>query len=427
MKKIPLLSQIILIYSIIFALMTGLGYFLLIPAIETPYVQETYKEINYQLNEYVSSGVISDRRYVYVTLPSSGSVSFDGSNSMVLRSQTITDFALSAMASSSLEGNGYLDIDNQDKEILYGFQKDVDALYLVAMIGEAHPISGNPVLMTQIIGIILLVFFLPIIFILIWSILVARSIRSLNQQLGKQKNHRSVFVISKEIESLDQALTHYQKEMAQNAQEKQELFQNISHELKTPITTIQSYSEGIEDGLFKGQELNKAALVIQSETQKLLGSLNQIMELNRWSYLKQQESIGEEKSTHLQRFLPLLLSSYQTKYPKVTFELVLEEDEFKGNEKTWTTVFTNIFENNIRHGATTITISGDNKKLGIANDGEKIPENLLTRLFTPFVKGEKGSYGLGLTIIKTALELQGYSIHIKNQDQGVTYFIEKMD
>jgi len=425
MKKIPLISQIIIIYSTIFTLMAGLGYFLLIPAIETPYVQETYDEINYQLNEYISTGTISDRRYVYVTLPSGGEALFEGSNSMILRSQTVLLFAEEAATSSLPSGNGYLEIPTQDKEILYSYEQQPGALYLVAIIGEAHPISENAVLMAQIIGIVLLVFFLPIIVILVWSILVAQSIKSLDQRLKNGRMTQHSLILSKEIEKLDGAIGEYQKEISKNEKDKQALFQNISHELKTPITTIQSYAEGIEDGMFMGKDLKKATHVIQDETKKLLGSLNQIMELNRLSYQKQQEVPDNKKTTDLKTLIPRLIEDYKQKYPSVTFKVNLADTVYFGEEKTWLTVLTNIFENNIRHVAKNIVISGEKTTLSISNDGEKIPEDLLGRLFTPFVKGEKGSYGLGLTIIKSALELNGYSIEIKNLDQGVVYRIQR--
>jgi len=424
MKKITLISQIIIIYSVVFAFMAGLGYFLFIPAIETPYVQESYNEINYQLNEFIVSDTISDRRYVYVTVSSGGSATFEGSNSMVLRSQTVLSFAESVADSSSTSGNGYLDISTQEKEILYGYEKSLDTLYLVAIISEANPISGNTVLMSQIIGIVLIVFFLPIIVVLIWSILVAQSIKSLNKRLKFTKGAQKSFIISNEIAKLDGAIADYQKELAGNEKEKQELFQNISHELKTPITTIQSYAEGIEDGLFKGKDLKKATMVIQAETKKLLGSLNQIMELNRLSYQKQQELPQSDQTTDLSALLTKITEGYARKYPSVTFDIHLTEPSYHGEEKTWTTILINIFENNIRHGAKNIAIRGDSEKLSISNDGESIPEELLKRLFTPFVKGEKGSYGLGLTIIRSALELNGYSIEIQNLDPGVLYLIK---
>ena len=425
MKKIPLISQIIIIYSVIFAFMAGFGYFLFIPAIETPYVQETYNEINYQLDEFMISGTVSDRRYIYVTVPFTGTATFEGSNSMVLRSQTVLLFAESVVDSASTSGNGYLDISTQEKEILYGYQKDGSMLYLVAIIGEANPISGNTVLMSQIIGIVLLVFFLPIIVILVWSILVAQSIKSINKRLKITNGSRKNFILSKEINNLDNAIADYQKEIAGNEKDKQELFQNISHELKTPITTIQSYAEGIEDGVFKGKDLKKATMVIQAETKKLLGSLNQIMELNRLSYQKQQlPETG--KTTNLLVLLNKIIEGYARKNPDVAFKISLADPTYLGEEKTWTTIMTNIFENNIRHGAKTIVIEGDNQNLSVSNDGENIPEDLLKRLFTPFVKGEKGSYGLGLTIIKAALELNGYSIEIQNLSKGVLYHIQPL-
>jgi len=426
MKRIPLITQIIIIYSTIFAFMAALGYFVLIPVIETPYVQESYREINYQLEAFADSGIVGDHRYLFITIPSNGSYEFDGSNSMVLRSQPVLLLADALANSADVSGNGYLEIAIQD--ILYGYERRPDALYLAVIPGEIHPISEDSVLMTQIVLVIMLVFFLPIIFILSWSLLLAKSIKSLDVRFEAKRSNRRVTTISTEIEKLDMALVRYQKEIAANEVEKQELFQNISHELKTPITTIQSYAEGIEDGLFTVKTIRKATDVIQEQTRILLKALNQIMDLNRLTYLKRQEAKNVKSKIDLIQVLDRLIVEYRQSASRRPVQITVDIPTplFFGDESSWTTCLRNIFDNNIRHGAKKITVSGHNGDLTISNDGETIPEELLSRLFSPFVKGEKGSYGLGLTIIKSSLELNGYSVKIENSAQGVAYIISEV-
>ena len=57
------------------------------------------------------------------------------------------------------------------------------------------------------------------------------------------------------------------------------------------------------------------------------------------------------------------------------------------------------------------------------NDGDTIDEDFLEVIFTPFRKGIKGEFGLGLSIVKKTLEMMGYDIVIKNEKKGVSFII----
>ena len=59
------------------------------------------------------------------------------------------------------------------------------------------------------------------------------------------------------------------------------------------------------------------------------------------------------------------------------------------------------------------------------NDGDNIEDSLLDGIFTPFRKGIKGEFGLGLSIVKKTLNLMGYDIIIKNEKIGVSFIITK--
>ena len=64
-------------------------------------------------------------------------------------------------------------------------------------------------------------------------------------------------------------------------------------------------------------------------------------------------------------------------------------------------------------------------KLILYNDGDKIDKDFLEVIFTPYRKGIKGEYGLGLSIVKKTLNIIGYDINIKNEKKGVSFIISK--
>ena len=65
------------------------------------------------------------------------------------------------------------------------------------------------------------------------------------------------------------------------------------------------------------------------------------------------------------------------------------------------------------------------EEISFFNYGENIDEDFLAGIFTPFRKGIKGEFGLGLSIVKKTLNMIGYDIVIKNDKKGVSFIITK--
>ena len=79
----------------------------------------------------------------------------------------------------------------------------------------------------------------------------------------------------------------------------------------------------------------------------------------------------------------------------------------------------------MRYAKKEIKITAKQNKLILYNDGESIDEDFLEAIFTPFRKGIKGEFGLGLSIVKKTLNVMGYDISIKNETKGVSFIITK--
>ena len=79
----------------------------------------------------------------------------------------------------------------------------------------------------------------------------------------------------------------------------------------------------------------------------------------------------------------------------------------------------------MRYAKQEIKITTRPNKIILYNDGENIEESLLAGIFTPFRKGIKGEFGLGLSIVKKTLQLMNYDITIRNEKKGVSFIITK--
>ena len=96
---------------------------------------------------------------------------------------------------------------------------------------------------------------------------------------------------------------------------------------------------------------------------------------------------------------------------------------FNGTLDMWETIIDNILGNFMRYADKLIKITIKNGKITFYNDGPNINENVLNDIFTPYTKGIKGQFGLGLSIVKKTITLLGYEIIVKNERKGVSFMI----
>ena len=102
-----------------------------------------------------------------------------------------------------------------------------------------------------------------------------------------------------------------------------------------------------------------------------------------------------------------------------------KKSQFVGTVENWETILDNLLSNFIRYATTTIKITAKQNKLILYNDGDNINSDFLDGIFTPFRKGIKGEFGLGLSIVKKTLNLMNYDIVIVNEKVGVSFIITK--
>ena len=116
------------------------------------------------------------------------------------------------------------------------------------------------------------------------------------------------------------------------------------------------------------------------------------------------------------------------KFQNKDLKFTLETDKksiYYGSVEHWETILDNLLGNFLRYANKTIKITAKNNKLILYNDGPKIDEDLLEGIFTPFRKGIKGQFGLGLSIVKKTVQIIGYDIVIKNEKKGVSFIITR--
>lgn len=261
-----------------------------------------------------------------------------------------------------------------------------------------------------------------------WSQYVLGKIKKLEKKtkslITGEKVEGKEFIIDDELNELNSTIEQVGRELKEKDEYKNMMFQNLSHELKTPISVIQSYVEGVNDGIIEKEDALK---VIGEETSTLSNQVRTILQINKIDYLKDSQKYQKSKA-NLEKII--LDSVERHKLIRTDLEFLTEfnqekkANEFVGTEELWNSVIDNILGNFVRYANRKIIIKIKDKVITLENDGEKLKEDMLTKIFLPYVKGSKGQSGLGLSIVKKTVNIFGYDITAVNTETGVKFLIK---
>ena len=261
--------------------------------------------------------------------------------------------------------------------------------------------------------------------LVIWSSIIIYKIDKLKSKVdnidNEDYNHTIDFKANDEIRSLGYAIEDMRISLKSQGEYRNQMYQNISHDFKTPLTVIKSYIEAVHDEV---EDKDKALQVIEEQTEKLENKVHSLLYLNKLDYLK--DSKPKIEKIDMEKLINDEVSKFKWKRKDVEF--IVEYDHksvYFGTVEHWETILDNLLNNFMRYASTTIKINAKQNKIILYNDGSNIDNDLLEGNFTPFRKGIKGEFGLGLSIVKKTLCIIGYDINIKNEKKGVTFIITR--
>lgn len=259
-----------------------------------------------------------------------------------------------------------------------------------------------------------------------WSTIIVKKIEKLKDKIdnidNSDYNHKVDFEVDDEIKSLALAIEDMRLSLINQEEYRNQMYQNISHDFKTPLTVIKSYIEAVEDNV---EDEATALKVIKEQTSKLEQKVHSLLYLNKLDYLKDSKNI-ELVPVDMENIIKTEVEKF--KFHRKELNFVVEYDkkcQFVGTVENWETILDNLLGNFIRYAATTIKITAKQNKLILYNDGDNIDNDFLEGIFTPFRKGIKGEFGLGLSIVKKTLNIMNYDIVINNEKKGVSFIITK--
>ena len=225
-----------------------------------------------------------------------------------------------------------------------------------------------------------------------------------------------------ELKILSDAIDNMHLNLIKEEEYKNQMYQNISHDFKTPITVMKSYLEAFDDNMIDSEQTKK---VIKEQLENLELKVHSLLYLNKLDYLKEMDDLSTEKID----IVPIIKSSMEKfKFHRsdLNWKLIVKDKNtiYNGTKDIWETIVDNFFNNFIRYANKNIKITIKNNTINFYNDGDPIDDKIFDQIFTPYKKGIKGQFGLGLSIIKKSVDLCGYKISVKNERKGVNFMIK---
>ncbi len=214
-----------------------------------------------------------------------------------------------------------------------------------------------------------------------------------------------------------------------------EFVANISHELKTPMTTISGYADGILDGTIPPERQEEALRTISSETQRMSRLVRRMLDISR---LQTTETVTAQKPFDITEVMARVLVSLESKITAKNLQVDAQFPEEPlmvwGEVDDITQVGYNILENAIKFakegGQLRIIVSpgkGIKATVSVGDEGTTIPEDELPLIFDRFHKTDhsrsvdRDGVGLGLYIVKTILDNHKENITVTSEN-GWTEF-----
>ena len=239
-----------------------------------------------------------------------------------------------------------------------------------------------------------------------------------------------------EVEELALAFNNMASSLQKSEYQRQEFVANVSHELKTPMTTIGGYIDGILDGTIPESKQRHYMQIVSDETKRLSRLVRSMLDI---SQLQSEGGIPDEKKSRFDieecagQMLINLEQTIVSKQLNVQVDMPGYPVYTLAHRDYISQVIYNLLDNAVKFcptgGTLWLSVRQDDTTayISIANQGQVIPPEELSLLFDRFHKIDKSrtqnrdGWGLGLYIVRTILGLHGQDISVTSKDDRTEF------
>ncbi|MBU3129175.1 HAMP domain-containing histidine kinase [Clostridium tagluense] len=236
-----------------------------------------------------------------------------------------------------------------------------------------------------------------------------------------------------EIGELAQSFNFMADSIEKNEKNRREFISNVSHEIRSPITSIKGFISGILDGVIPQEKEKYYLSIAYEEIQRLTRLVNDLLDM---SAIEAGEFSLRIMEVDINEIIRLTVINYERKIKekRASVDVCFDGDSLfvAGDRDRLVQVITNLLDNSIKYvnegGKIKISskIKGKKAFISVFNDGPKIAEEDLLHIWDRFYKADKArtakdSTGLGLSIVRNIITQLQEDIWVENKDNGV-YF-----
>ena len=237
-----------------------------------------------------------------------------------------------------------------------------------------------------------------------------------------------------EVAELAASFNNMAESLQQTERQRREFIANISHELKTPMTTIAGYTDGILDGTIPPESERHYLQIISNESRRLSRMVRRMLDVSQLQAIDPLRGANHfDICESMRRVLISMEQKITDRHLDVDADIPEEPILVRGDNDMITQVIYNLLENAAKFAREDtalylgVAVIDGKARVTVQNLGETIPAEELPLLFERFHKSDKSrsedkdGVGLGLYIVKTILEQHKEKIHVTSED-GVTTF-----
>lgn len=464
MKKKSIAFRLIVIFSLIISIVLVIVGFFISSVFKKQYLSQNQKIFDEQIND-IEAAIIE-------YLDQNGNVTYDDLMQVMLSSRTIL-----GMDSLVFDNQGYYYIANREKYQKYYYTKTMipdkmmekvkfnrDVLSTqMSLDGTNQHIYINPIHYNNYFlgGIIMISddeymkipdaiyysIWISILIVIITSNLVIYifskrllikpliDINRAARKLAKGDVHERVKVEDKnEIGELAESFNIMADSLEQVDKTRREFISNVSHELRSPLTSIKGLVSGITDGVVPKEKETYYLGIVQSEVDRLSRLVNELLDISSMEAGKLKLNVIEFDINELTTICVLNMEN-KIKEKGLKVEVVFDEKHLPiiADRDKLVQVITNLVENAIKYGEDggvikiQTYVKGDKGFVSIFNSGPNIPKDEINNIWERFYKIDKSrtnkiSTGLGLSIVRLILSEHNQEIWVRNIDgKGVEF------
>jgi signal transduction histidine kinase len=251
--------------------------------------------------------------------------------------------------------------------------------------------------------------------------------------MGIQAMSRKIMTTMKGMEEEQEKLTMAVNKLSLLDQQQKQFIGNVTHEFKTPLTSIKAYLDLLEMYPDDDKLLETAVINIKSETDRLYEMVDKVLQL---SSMEKYDFEYHPEKIDIKQIALSVLQSLSGKINKFSIQLETELTEayIKADKDSIIIILINLLDNAIKYNKINGKIYVKNYieknqvVIEITDTGIGIPKESANRIFDPFYTVDKnrsrenGGAGLGLSLVKRYIDKQGGSIALINTDANGTTF-----